>query len=201
MSLKEKNNISHAVKTLHAGGIVAYPTETVYGLGCDPFQEGAFLKLKKIKGRDDDKPMLLIASSIDQVKQITKSFDGLAADLAKRFWPGPLTMILQPSEWLPHYLTGPGGGIAIRITPDHTAMAIVSEFGSPVVSTSANKAGMPTAMTIREVQTMFGDTIDYYIGSDAQLKGLPSTIVDVMSGSIKVLRKGAVPINMLEDMI
>lgn len=201
MPFDEEHDVSKAVEILHSGGIIAYPTETVYGLGCDPFRKQAFLRLKKLKGREGGKPMLLIASSIDQVKQVTKSFEGLAAVLAERFWPGPLTMILRPSETLPRYLTGPGGGVAIRVTPDPIASAIASGFGNPVVSTSANLAGEPTALTIGDVNTLFGTSVDYYIGSDTPLKGLPSTIIDVMADSVKVIREGAVPLNLLEDMV
>ncbi len=199
MPLNEEHDSKKAVEILHAGGIIAYPTETVYGLGCDPFNEDAFLRLKKLKGREGGKPMLLIASSLHQVRQVAKSFDGLAAVLAERFWPGPLTMILRPSDTVPHYLRGPGGGVAIRITSDRFASAITSGFGNPVVSTSANIAGEPTAVTIGEVRALFGDSVDCYIGTDTPLHGLPSTIVDVTADTVKVIREGAVPRNLLES--
>lgn len=201
MPLDEEHDRKKAVEILHSGGIIAYPTETVYGLGCDPFNEEAFLRLKTLKGREGGKPMLLIASSIHQVRQVAKSFEGLAAVLAERFWPGPLTMILQPSETAPPYLRGPGGGIAIRITSDRNASAIASGFGHPVVSTSANLAGEPTAVTISAVRALFGDAVDCYIGTDTPLQGLPSTILDVTADSVKVIREGAIPLNLLESVI
>jgi len=199
MPIDEDADIIRAVQILEDGGIIVYPTETVYGLGCDPFSETVFNRLKGIKGREGEKPMLLLASSIDQVKQVSGMMEGTALKLAERFWPGPLTMILPPSDDLPRYLTGPGGGVAIRITSNPVASAIATGFGKPIVSTSANKAGMPPAETVDEAQSVLGDDIDCYVAGEEPLTGLPSTIVDVMSGTVKVLREGAVPVNMLED--
>ena len=201
MSRGPDTDISLAVETLSNGGLLAYPTETVYGLGCDPFNEAAFQKLKAIKGREGEKPMLLIASSIDQVKLVSGALTSIALGIAERFWPGPLTIILPPSETLPRYLKGPGGGVAIRVTSSPAASAIAAGFGKPVVSTSANKAGMPPAATIDEVRAVFGDAVNCYIGGDEPLTGQPSTIVDILSGTVRILREGAVSKQMLEGMI
>lgn len=181
-----------AAAILRSGGVIVYPTETVYGLGCDPWNHAAVERILRLKGRETARAMLLLADSRRMVEKAAGELEGVAARIAARFWPGPLTLVLRPSRELPAYLYGPSGGVAFRVTTNPDAAALIGAFGSPVISTSANPSGQPPAVSAEEAVRMFGDGVDMVIPGSVPLGGIPSTVVDLTGGRPVLLREGAV---------
>ena len=187
-------SITSAIAGLKRGGVIAYPTETVFGLGCDPRDANAVRRIFRMKGRDDRKPVLLVASSIAQVRKVAM-LTGSALQLAKRYWPGPLTLVLpaRPGSGLAKRIV-PAGEVAIRVTSSKTASSIARRFGFPIVSTSANRSGEPPCITADEVRAVFTKRAAPDVVVDgACAGGPPSTLVRVHAdGTIEVLRRGAI---------
>lgn len=187
----DRSVIVDAVDVLRRGGIIVYPTETVYGIGCDPWNPGAVERVFRIKRRDPERAMLLLADSREMVEREFGILTGAAAKLAEVFWPGPLTMIVRPARECPAYLLGQTGGVAVRVTSDPFCRGLAGEFGRPVVSTSANLSGESPVSSYEEARRRFESETDLVIeGGD--MTGIPSTIVDLTSGSPLTIREGAI---------
>ena len=177
-----------AARTLRAGGVVAYPTEAVYGLGCDPFNEHAALRLLAIKERAIHKGLILIAAHHDQLKPLLQPQpdDTMAPVLAT--WPGPNTWILPADPRVPVWLTGGGGGIAVRVTAHPLAARLCTLFGGPLVSTSANTSGRPPARSALQARRAIGSRVDYFLTGATGGAARPSEIRDARDG--RLLRAG-----------
>ena len=173
--------IAAAVAALRAGGVVAYPTEAVYGLGCDPFDRAAFDKLFALKQRPPTQGVLLIASDFSQVEQF---IDAPAAAIARAraTWPGPHTWIFPRSQNTLAWVAGAHAGIALRVTAHAIAAELCRAFGGAIVSTSANRHGAAPARSSAEVRTAFGGELSYIL--DGEVGGLdrPTPIRDAVSG-------------------
>jgi len=192
MSRLDERQVKRAAEVLGNGGIVVYPTETVYGIGCDPLNREAYSRILRLKGRDESRPMLLLACSVAQVEEFAGGLPDVVSRLADVFWPGPLTMVFRPEKRLPDYLYGPGDGVAFRVSPHPLASLLAFEFGAPVVSTSANRTGEPPLTTYSDALREFGDRVDVVLEGSGEMNGAPSTVVDLTSGEVKILREGAV---------
>jgi len=180
-----------AFDALKRGAVIAYPTDTLYGLGADPRDPRAVDRVFQIKGRSGQQPIALIAGSVEQAR-VVGEFDAIAERLALRFWPGPLTVILPQAIALPHGV-GEHGTIALRV-PDHAvarALAVGLEF--PITSTSANRTGAAPSATAREVMNAIGDQLAVIVDGGPTPGGRPSTIVDLSAGAPRLVRAGAVP--------
>lgn len=186
---------------LRAGGVIAYPAETVYGLGCDPRNRDACERIMRLKRRESSRTMLLLAASEEMVACATGGLDGISAELARLFWPGPLTIVLRPLRHLPEHLFGPSGGVAFRVTSHPVAEALIREFGRPLISTSANLSGEPPVSSADAATRIFGDGVDLVVPCDGPLGGVPSTIVDVTSGSAALIREGAIPFTEIRKVV
>lgn len=184
--------VKEAAGILRSGGIVVYPTETVYGIGCDPLDSEACRRVYSLKKRTHSKPFILLADSMKTVEDFAGIPDGVAKKLAAKFWPGPLTLIIEPSQPLPAHLFGPSGGVAFRVTPGAVAAALSREFGMPVVSTSANISGSKPAVTYDEAFAAFGSFTDCVLENTEKPDGLPSTVIDLTSAEPAILRTGAI---------
>lgn len=193
MSASRAWQLRLAARTLHAGGVVAYPTEAVYGLGCDPFNEQAALRLLTIKGRDINKGLIVIAASHDQLQPLLQpqSESTLAPVLAS--WPGPHTWILPANPLVPFWLTGGGGGIAVRVTAHPVAAGLCTAFGGPLVSTSANASGRPPAKSALQARRALGKHVDYFLGGATGGNPRPSEIRDARDGRLLRSGGGATP--------
>lgn len=194
--------IERAAATIRAGGVVAFPTETFYGLGADPHQPAALDRVLRLKGRGgEDKPLLLLAASLDQVApwvgDLPPGFDTLVA----RFWPGPLTLVLPAAPDLPPSLVGPGGGVAVRISPHPLARRLCSASGTAITGTSANRTDAPPARTAAAVRAAFGDRIDAVIDGGTTPGGAPSTLVELTPEGARLLRAGALAEAALAEVI
>ncbi len=188
-----------------AGGLLAYPTETVYGLGSPP-SAGAVQSLTRLKGRKEGKPFLLLVSGPDMAARYGLRFTRPAQLLADRFWPGPLTLVLAGGEGrLPDQLRGPEGGIAVRWTSHEGVAALVRALDHPITSTSANRPGEPTAAGPTAIADQFRDAVergDLLILDGGTLGNLPpSTVIDCTGPVARVVRSGAITPHELRGMV
>lgn len=187
----DRDGALDAAEVLRRGCVIVYPTETVYGIGCDPWNREAVERIFRIKQRAGERTMLLLADSREMVEREFGILTGAAARLAEKFWPGPLTMIVRPARICPKYLLGPTGGVAVRVTSDMFCLGLIGKFGRPVVSTSANVSGEAPVSSYEEARKRFESEADLVIkGGD--MTGIPSTIVDMTSGSPLTIREGAI---------
>lgn len=199
-----RNNLNEVLKKaigiLNKGGIVAYPTETFYGLGAKYDNEDSLKKLYKLKKRPEEKPMPLIIGAKELLPMIAASVNNLAIVLMDKFWPGPLTLILRAKKGLSNYLTAKANTnkIAVRIPGESIALYLAIEAGFPITATSANISGMPPADSAKTVIKYFEDKIDLIIDGGKTPGGLPSTIVDATERDIKILREGVIPSQILK---
>jgi L-threonylcarbamoyladenylate synthase len=177
--------ISQATRVIRQGGVIAYPTEAVWGLGCDPFNPEAVERLLVLKRRPVEKGVILIASSIDHVSPL---IDPLTADEKQRLqatWPGPYTWLLpDPDEWIPSWIKGKHSEVAVRISNHPVARALCDALDGPIVSTSANPGGALPAKNLFEVNAYFGFRVDYKV--DGLLGGLdrPTRIQSLQDSKI-----------------
>ena len=192
MTEADLKRVKEAAGILHSGGIVVYPTETVYGIGCDPLNSEACQRVYSVKKRTHSKSFILLADSMLTVEDFAGFPDAVAKKLAAKFWPGPLTLIFKPSQPLPDYLYGPSGGVAFRVTPCTVAAALSREFGKPVISTSANISGSKPAVTYDEALAAFGNLADSVLENTEKPDGQPSTVIDLTSSEPAILRTGAI---------
>lgn len=175
--------IQQAARVVRAGGVIAYPTEAVWGLGCDPWDGEAVYRLLALKARPVEKGLILIAGSMDE-------FDFLLHDLPERWldrlvgsWPGPNTWLVPHRERLPEWITGKHDSVALRVT-DHPLVARLTALTGPLVSTSANPAGRPAARSRLRVEQYFGRELDAVVDGPLGGRRNPSTIRDVRNGEV-----------------
>lgn len=172
-----------AVRHLRRGGLVAYPTEAVYGLGCDPLNPKAVAELRALKQRPAAKGLILIAADFRQLEPFMAPTDSVIREKLLASWPGPTTWIVSASHWVPSWLRGEQGDIAVRVTSHEPAAALCSAFGGPIISTSANPSGSPPARTEIKTRRYFpGANLAYIPGATGDLRR-PTAIYDARSGS------------------
>jgi L-threonylcarbamoyladenylate synthase len=185
---------------LHAGGVIAFPTDTAYGLGADPFNQEAVRRIFAIKGRSETKPILLLVNSMEMASRIATLSDRALA-VAERFWPGPLTMILPARENVPSLVTAGTGTVGVRWADAPFAQRLLAAFDRPITATSANSAGMPSAVTVAEVRVQLGDSIDLIIdGGTLPARG-GSTLLDLTEIPARLLREGPIAGADLSDVL
>lgn len=176
-------DIDLAVQALKAGEVIAYPTEAVYGLGCDPFNRQALERLFHVKQRPVEKGVILVAASVEQVLPYVELIDTEWQGRVLSSWPGPVTWVLPLKKALPDWITGGRNTVAIRVSDHPTVQALCAEFGSPIVSSSANRTGLPPALSCEQVRTVFGDSLLCVDGVLGALKK-PTQIRDAVSDRI-----------------
>lgn len=176
-----------------SGGVIAYPTETFYGLCVDPFNADAVKRLYRLKGRPSASPIPLIIGELSMLGLIAAEVPPQAAKLIERFWPGPLTVVLKAVSSLPTAVTAGTGTIGVRLSGSPWARKLSSELGSPITSTSANPSGQKPPVTAEETARYFKGSIGLLIDGGA-LKGTKgSTIVDASGSELKLIREGEIP--------
>jgi L-threonylcarbamoyladenylate synthase len=188
----QRDAIREAAHWIRNGGIVAVPTDTLYGLAVDPTRTGAVARLFAVKGRAAGQAVPLIAADIEQVTEHFAPLTARAARLADRFWPGPLTVLVATPAALARDVDGGTGQVGVRV-PDHgVARAIAAACGRPITATSANLSGEPATADPDAVERTLGDRIDLLIDAGPAPGGAPSTIVDVTTGAPRLVRAGAI---------
>lgn len=173
-------DIKKAATVIHHGGVIAYPTEGVWGLGCDPWQAEAVGKILKIKNRPWQKGLLLVAASIDQVKPFLTQLTKEQYEKVCSTWPGPNTWVV-PCDGLPSWVTGNHTTIALRVSNHPIVQQLCNAVGGPIISTSANPAGKEPAKTALKVQCYFGDKVDYIVHGALGGSNKPTTIRDAVT--------------------
>jgi len=181
-----------AVEILRSGGVVAYPTETFYGLGVNALNEEAVKKIYAIKKRDFSQPLLILIPHRGLLPLYVKDVPEDALMLIERFWPGPLTLIFSASPHLPSVLLGEANKIAIRVSSHPIAQALTNELNFPITSTSANVSGAQSPFTSDEVSFQLGNKIDLLIDGGRTPGEKPSTIIDVTISPPRLVREGAI---------
>ena len=172
-----------AVNVLNQGGVISYPTEAVYGLGCDPWDEQAVMDLLDIKQRPWTKGVILIASHFNQLQDFIQPVDADILAKLEQTWPGPVTWLLPASEECPEYLTGLHSSIAVRVTAHKQAANLCEHFGGALVSTSANLAGQAPAKFAHQVRRRL-PMVDYVVPGSCGGADKPSQIIDATTGTI-----------------
>ena len=188
-----QKSIDEAVRLLRAGGVVVFPTDTLYGLGVDAFSVSALERVCAIKGRPSGLALPLLVSCWEQVNLVASDVPEAGSRLASKFWPGPLTLVLPKLAQLPDLVTGDGDTVAVRMPAHAVAMALIRQLSRPITGTSANRSGSPDLLTLEAVKAQLGDLVDYVISSGPVPNGMPSTVVDVTSNEPQLLRQGALP--------
>ncbi len=185
--------------TIHQGGIVAIPTETFYGLAVDPFDGAAVERLRRLKGREEGKPILVLIGSLEQLPLLAQDVPPVAKILADAFWPGPLTILFPALPTLPSLLTAGTKRIGIRLSSCEPLTALLIRVG-PLTGTSANRAERPPAYSAQMVEQELGREVDLIIDAGTTAGGLPSTVIDVQQ-AVRVIREGAVPRQMIQNVL
>jgi L-threonylcarbamoyladenylate synthase len=185
--------LAHACAVLRAGGVVAFPTETYYGLAVDPFNQEALSRLFALKGRSADKPVLLIIDNPSQLAHLVAEIPPPFPLLMEKFWPGPLTLVFPGAKSLPGMLTGHLGTIGVRISSHPVARQLVRAYGQPITATSANFSGHPAAVTPCGVRDQLGPGLDAVIDGGETPGGQGSTLLGYQEGKVCLLRAGVIP--------
>jgi len=194
-------SIRRAAEAVQAGNLVAFPTETVYGLGADALNPDAVRKIFKAKGRPVDNPLIVHIAGRDQLSQLTPQFPRVARALADRFWPGPLTLVLPRLPHVPDETTGGLDTVAVRI-PDHpVARALLVASQRVIAAPSANRSGRPSPTRAEHVSEDLGEHVAVLLDAGACPIGLESTVVDVSDGRPVLLRPGAISHEALEAVV
>ena len=187
-----QKQVEKGISILKEGGVVAFPTDTVYGLGACANIESAVERLYRVKKRPQDMPLPLLLTNAAQIREVAQQIPELAWLLVRKFLPGALTLVLLRSSMVPDIITAGGRTVAIRI-PAHTIpVALAEGLGAPIVGTSANLSGKPSSVTADEVYSQFNNDIDLIIDGGRCLGGIESTIVDITGEIPVVLREGAI---------
>ena len=198
-------SISGTLAHLAAGKVLAYPTETVYGFG-GAVDERSVQQLVSLKSRDPAKPFLLLVAASEMITRLGLHLTGYASQLAARFWPGPLTLVLPGGEKrVPTKLRGPEGGVAVRWTPHRALARLILAHGDPITSTSANRPGVPPAMSADQIVTQWTDAITHgtlrVLDGGTLRESQPSTVVDCTGRLPRVIRPGAISAAKLRESV
>ena len=188
-----EKQIKLAIAILKKGGIVAFPTDTVYGLGANPLNAQAVARIYKVKRRPHNLPLPLLLAEKSDLLRVANVVPEIAWQLAERFLPGGLTLVLRKSPWVPSAVTAGGDTVAVRI-PDHPVpIALIRGLGTPIVGTSANLSGRPSPVTAEEVREQLGDEVDLVINGGRCPGGTESTVLDISGKVPTLIREGAIP--------
>lgn len=197
----EEGSLREAGRIIREGGLVAFPTETVYGLGGNGLDAGASAKIYAAKGRPSDNPLILHIADPEALTDIVEEIPEAAKLLMERFWPGPLTIIFRKKDCVPYATTGGLDTVAVRMPSHRTAQMLIREAGVPIAAPSANLSGRPSPTTAEHVIRDLSGRIEMIIDSGAVGIGLESTIVDVTGERPVLLRPGYITYEMLEDLL
>lgn len=184
--------IRSAVELLRRGGVVAFPTDTVYGIGADFRQDAAVERLYRIKGRPQTKAIALLVADVSQMADVARSIPDVAWLLARRFMPGGLTLVLRKGVAVSDVVSGGLDTVAVRVPQHPVAIALIATLGRPLATTSANRSGEPSPATATEVRAALANDVDLIIDGGRCPGSVESTVVDVSDGVPKLLRQGLV---------
>ena len=193
--------VDEAVRVVRKGGLIVYPTETLYGIGADPWNEEALARIGQVKRRPDGKPILLVASSFDAAGTFVHGVSPAAVKLMERFWPGPVTLVFTARDTVSSLLTQGTGRIGVRVSSHPLTRRIAEGLGGPLTSTSANVSGEPPPTDVAGIMGALGNGIDLYLDAGVLAPSSPSTVVDVSTDDPLLLREGVVTYDTLLEII
>jgi L-threonylcarbamoyladenylate synthase len=198
LSASIQEQLEKGITILKKGGVIAFPTDTVYGLGARIGIDSAVDRVYRIKERPRNIALPLLLADLSQLEKVAISIPTSARLLAEKFWPGPLTLVLFKSDSVSDIVSGGGKTIAVRI-PDHPVpIALARGTGTAIIGTSANLSGQPSALTAEEARNKLGDRVDFIIEGDCP-GGIESTVVDLTKEAPNILREGALSIEELRQ--
>jgi L-threonylcarbamoyladenylate synthase len=186
--------LSRCKTVIEAGGVVAYPTDTFYGLGVDPRNPRAVKKVFAIKERKADQPILLLLHDRIDVSEWASEVTPSALQLMARFWPGPLTLVFRAARHVLPELTAGTGTIGLRVPGNDVTRTLLGSVGNSLTGTSANRSGRPSPRTANEVLQELGDSIDLILDGGPAAEGRPSTVVDVTAEPPRLIRQGVIDV-------
>ncbi len=184
--------IAAAAECIRSGGVVVYPTETVYGIAVDPANPAAVDRAYGLKGRDARKGLILLVRGMADVDHLVSRVSDDAHSLIRAFWPGPLTLVFRAGDGLPPSLPAPDRTVALRASGSPLCASLVAAVAGPVTSTSANRSGHPPALSANEALNAFGDEVDLILDGGPASNPVPSTLVDLTVSPPSVLREGPI---------
>lgn len=194
----DMNIIKQAANIIKKGGLVVFPTETVYGIGADALNEQAVKKIFKAKGRPQDNPLIVHIKDMEQLSDLVNEVPEKAQLLAEKYWPGPFTMLFKKKEIIPNIVTAGLNTVAIRMPKNNIALSIIKESGKPIAAPSANISGKPSTTEVSHVIDDFNGKVDMIIDGGNSKIGLESTVIDVLNSPPTILRPGGIT---LEDFL
>ena len=182
---ESSNNLDAAAAVVRDGGVIAYPTEAVWGLGCDPWNREAVDRILTIKRRPVEKGLILVAASEDQVMPLLESLSDQQRTLLKDNWPGPVTFLIPDLQgWTPEWIRGQHSSVAVRVSDHPLVKELCELWGKPLVSTSANRAGEEALREQSEVYSQLGNELDLVVDGNVGIQASPSRICDLVSGQV-----------------
>ena len=188
-----KSELQRAVKVIQNGGIVMFPTDTLYGLAVDPRNRNAIERLFAVKGRTPEDAVPMICADLKQVEREVGLMPDLAIKLSRLFWPGPLTMVLDGNGSMAKNGISLDGSVGVRVSSHPVATALANAAGHPITATSANLSGETAPQSVTEASRLILESVDLILDAGKVPGGLPSTIVDVRANSVRLIRAGAIP--------
>lgn len=191
-------NISQIIKD---GGVVVFPTETVYGIGVNGLDDDAIKKLYEIKKRPYDKPISLLVNSFDMINKVAKDISNVEYKLMKAFFPGPLTIILNKRAIVPDILTANTNTVGIRMPENEISLKLIEYANVPIATSSSNISGKSSRTNVQDIMKDFEDEVDIYIDEGKSKIGLASTVVQIIDNKLHILRKGVVSEERIKNML
>ncbi len=191
--------LEYTVRLILAGKVVAFPTDTFYGLGTDPFNLAAVTEIFRVKRRSADHPLPLLVASLDQAADLAQNPPRRFFDLAKKFWPGPLTLVVPASRQIPLKVTANTGKVGLRWPKAPIAVALIAAVNRPLIGTSANLSKRPSCATADEVEAQIGKDIPLILDGGQTAGKLASTVVELDGDRVRLLRAGGIPESDLKE--
>jgi L-threonylcarbamoyladenylate synthase len=188
-------NISRAIASLRSGNVIVFPTETVYGLGADALNHEAVQKVFQLKGRNPENPIPIIVADRAMLRGLIDKIPPIAEKLIERFWPGPLTLVLEARPHMPKQLLNSRGGVGVRISSQPLATQLAGELGRPLTATSANPSGKQAASTIEQAENYFAGEIEIFLDGGELTAKIGSSVVEVIETRIKIIREGEISVS------
>jgi tRNA threonylcarbamoyl adenosine modification protein (Sua5/YciO/YrdC/YwlC family) len=193
--------LEYTTRMILAGKVIAFPTDTFYGLGADPFNLAAVSEIYRIKRRTSERPLPLLVASLDQAADLANDPPAAFFDLAQRFWPGPLTIVVSASRQIPLKVTANTGKVGLRWPKAPLAVALIAAASRPITGTSANLSDCPACSTAEEVEGQLSEDLPLILDGGPTEGKLASTVVDLTGDQRRILRHGAIPESELKEFL
>ena len=195
LDFKEKidyTKLKEVARTIKQGGVVVFPTETVYGIGANGLSENAVKRIYEVKQRPLNKPISLLVNGTDMINEIAQDITDLEKALIREFFPGPLTIILKKKDIVPNIVTANSNTVGVRMPSNEIALKLIEYAGVPIATPSANISGKPSGTNMEDIMKDFEGKVDYFVDDGPSKIGISSTIVQVIDGVPHILRQGKI---------